>query len=70
MAVINKAVAKAQRTTNATLLHKSRHRDIDGGWRFFEDAPVLARVDAETEKKVIGSLVEYCETIRWSAATC
>jgi uncharacterized protein (DUF2252 family) len=30
---------------------------------FFEDPPVLARVDAETEKKVIGSLIEYCETI-------
>jgi hypothetical protein len=32
-------------------------------WQFREDPLVLTRVDAETEKKVIGSLVEYCETI-------
>jgi hypothetical protein len=38
-------------------------RDIDGGWRFFEDPPLLTRVDAETEKKVVGSLVKYCETM-------
>ena len=43
-------------TTDASITYLPR-------WRFREDPPVLTRVDAETEKKVIGSLVEYCETI-------
>ena len=62
-AVFTKAIAKAERTDNATLLLKSCQRDVDGGWRFFEDPPLLTRVHADTEKKVIGSLIEYCETI-------
>lgn len=62
-AVLAKAVAKAEQTTNATLLLKSCHRDIDGGWRFHEDPPVLTRVDEETARKVTAALVEYCETL-------
>ena len=34
-AVFAKAVTKAERTTNETLLLKSCHREVDGGWRFF-----------------------------------
>jgi uncharacterized protein (DUF2252 family) len=62
-AVLTKAVAKAERTTNETLLLKSCHRDIDGGWRFYEDPPVLTRVDDETAKRITSALVEYCESI-------
>ena len=40
-AVIQKVVAKAKATTNATLLAKVAQRRHDGGWRFVEDPPVL-----------------------------
>ena len=60
-AVIQKTVAKAKRTTNATLLPKVAQRSHDGGWRFREDPPVLTRVDDETRRKVVASLVEYAE---------
>lgn len=62
-AVFAKAVAKAEHTTSETLLLKTCHRDVDGGWRFFEEPPVLTRVDADTARKIVGSFVEYCETI-------
>ena len=60
-AVIQKVVAKAKATTNATLLAKVAHRRHDGGWRFVEDPPVLTSIDDETRKKVVASLVEYAE---------
>ena len=40
-AIIQKTVAKAKRTTNATLLPKVAHRTNDGGWRFRDDPPIL-----------------------------
>ena len=43
-AVFAKAVAKAEHTTSETLLLKSCRRDVDGGWRFFEEPPVLTRM--------------------------
>jgi uncharacterized protein (DUF2252 family) len=60
-AVIQKVVAKAKKTTNATLLTKVAQRRQDGGWRFVDDPPVLTSIDGETRAKVIGSLVEYAE---------
>jgi uncharacterized protein (DUF2252 family) len=62
-AVFTKAVAKAERTTSETLLLKACHRDVDGAWRFFDDPPLLTRIDDETAAKIVASLVEYCETI-------
>jgi uncharacterized protein (DUF2252 family) len=62
-AVFAKTVAKAERTTSETLLLKACHRDVDGGWRFFEEPPVLTRVDEVTAKKIVGSFIEYCDTI-------
>ena len=62
-AVIQKVVAKAKATTNATLLPKVAQRRHDGGWRFIDDPPVLTRVDDETRGKVIASLVEYAEQL-------
>ena len=60
-AVIQKTVGKAKRTTNETLLPKIAHRRADGGWRFQEDPPVLTRVDDDTRRKVVASLVEYAD---------
>ena len=54
-------MAKAKRTTNETLLPKVAHRSQDGGWRFQDDPPILTRVDDDTRRKVIASLVEYAE---------
>ncbi len=38
-------------------------RSVDGGWRFKEDPPVLAPVDAETHDKVIDALNAYAGTV-------
>jgi uncharacterized protein (DUF2252 family) len=59
--LIQKVVAKAKATTNATLLPKVAQRRHDGGWRFVEDPPVLTGIDEETRTKVVASLVEYAE---------
>jgi uncharacterized protein (DUF2252 family) len=60
-AVIQKTVGKAKRTTNETLLPKIAHRSHDGGWRFQDDPPVLTRVDDDTRRKIVASMVEYAE---------
>ena len=60
-AIIQKTVAKAKRTTNDSLLPKVASRRTDGGWRFHEEPPVLTRIDEDTHRKVIASLVEYAE---------
>src|SRR5262245_30456882 len=62
-AIVQKTVAKAQRTTNETLLPKVAHRQQDGGWRFVDAPPILTRVDDDTREKVVASLVEYAETL-------
>ena len=62
-AIIQKSVAKAQRTTNETLLPKVAHRRHDGGWRFVDAPPILTRVDDETRGKVVASLAEYAESL-------
>ena len=59
--LIQKVVAKAKATTNASLLAKVAHRRHDGGWRFVEDPPVLTAIDSETRAKVVASLTEYAE---------
>jgi uncharacterized protein (DUF2252 family) len=58
-AIVQKTVAKAKRTTNESLLPKVAHRSADGGWRFRNAPPILTRVDEDTRRKVIASLVEY-----------
>jgi uncharacterized protein (DUF2252 family) len=62
-AIMQKTVAKAQRTTNQTLLPKIANRRTDGGWRFRDDPPILTRVDGDTHRKVIESFVEYAEQL-------
>jgi uncharacterized protein (DUF2252 family) len=58
-AIIQKTVAKAKRTTNESLLPKVAYRNTDGAWRFRDDPPILTRVNGETRRKVITSLVAY-----------
>ena len=62
-AVVKKVLAKAQRTSNDTLLAKVARRQADGGWRFVEDPPILTTLDESTRQQVIASLVEYGETL-------
>ena len=62
-AIMKKVLAKAQRTSNDTLLAKVARRQADGGWRFVEDAPILTSLDEATREKIIASLTEYAETL-------
>ena len=62
-AVFAKAAAKARQSNNRLLLEKMADRSVDGGWRFKEDPPVLAPVDAETHDKVIDALNAYAGTV-------
>ncbi len=58
-----KAVEKAKRTTNETLLPKVAQRDSKGRWKFIPDPPILTRVSPATYKKIAESLVGYVETM-------
>lgn len=61
--LLSKTVAKARKTTSATLLDKVARRQADGGWRFIELPPVLTDVDDVTRDKVTAALVDYAETV-------
>jgi uncharacterized protein (DUF2252 family) len=62
-AIIQKAAAKARRTTSANLLPKVARQGADGSWRFEDDPPVLTRLDEATRATVMASLVEYAENL-------
>lgn len=62
-AVVAKAVEKARRKNNRSLLDRVGERRIDGGWRFKEEPPILLRVDAETREAVTTGLERYAETL-------
>ena len=61
--IVNKAVKKAKKRTNVTLLQKVAHRSWEGDWRFSNDPPILERVDATTAEKIIQSLIPYAQTL-------
>ncbi|MEM8603384.1 MAG: DUF2252 domain-containing protein [Cyanobacteria bacterium P01_H01_bin.121] len=61
--VFKKAVKKARKRTNVTLLEKVAHRSVGGGWRFNDDPPILQRTDPETAQKVIAALTPYAQTL-------
>ena len=61
--VWGKAIAKAKKSTNETLLSKIAGVDEKGQWGFVADPPVLTKVSKAEAKKVIDSLVEYSETL-------
>ncbi len=58
-----RAVEKARRKNNRSLLDRVGERRIDGGWRFKEEPPILLRVDAETREAVTNGLERYAETL-------
>ncbi|WP_244487691.1 MULTISPECIES: DUF2252 domain-containing protein [unclassified Aureimonas] len=62
-AVLKKAVEKARRRNNASMLEKAGERQVDGGWRLREDPPILTGVDDETREAVISGLEHYAESL-------
>ncbi|UOA08642.1 DUF2252 domain-containing protein [Methylobacter sp. S3L5C] len=62
-AIIKKAVEKARKQHNASLLGKVAERAVNGAWRFKVDAPELTSVDEETKEKIIDALNVYSTTV-------
>ncbi|NEU12755.1 DUF2252 domain-containing protein [Methylobacterium sp. BTF04] len=62
-AVVRKAVEKARKKNNQSLLARVGERRVDGGWRFREDPPILTGVDEATREAVITGLEHYAETL-------
>nr|WP_244477942.1 MULTISPECIES: DUF2252 domain-containing protein [unclassified Methylobacterium] len=61
--VVRKAVEKARRKNNKSLLDRVGERRTDGSWRFSEEPPILMRVDEETRQNVTSGLERYAETL-------
>ncbi|GJD49668.1 hypothetical protein OPKNFCMD_2401 [Methylobacterium crusticola] len=61
--VVRRAIEKARRRHNGSLLARVGERRVDGGWRFREEPPILTRVDAATREAVTGGLERYAETL-------
>ena len=61
--VIRKAVAKAKRRNNKSLLDQVGERRTDGGWRLREDPPILTAVDDRVREGVISGLERYAESL-------
>ncbi|WP_342166535.1 DUF2252 domain-containing protein [Methylobacterium sp. SD21] len=62
-AVVAKAVEKARRKNNKSLLDRVGERRTDGGWRFREEPPILVRVDEATREAITTGLERYAETL-------
>jgi uncharacterized protein (DUF2252 family) len=62
-AIIKKAVEKARKQNNASLLDKIAERAVNGTWRFKVDAPELTSVDEDTKEKIIDALNVYSTTV-------
>jgi len=62
-AVVHKAVEKARKRNNQTLLDRVGERRVDGGWRFRENPPILTPVDDATREAVISGLEHYADTL-------
>jgi uncharacterized protein (DUF2252 family) len=62
-AVVRKAVEKARRKNNKSLLDQVGERRTNGGWRFREEPPILTRVDEATRQSVTSGLEHYAETL-------
>ncbi len=61
--VVRRAVDKARRKNNRSLLAQVAERRIDGGWRFRTDAPILTPVDDATRQSIVTGLERYAETL-------
>ena len=62
-AIVARAVDKARRRNNRSLLARIGERRVDGGWRLREDPPILTAVDEATREGVISGLERYAETL-------
>jgi uncharacterized protein (DUF2252 family) len=61
--VWRKAIEKAKKSTNETLLAKVARQDDKGKWSFAYEPPVLTKVSRAEAKQIIDSLAEYSETL-------
>ena len=68
--IIQKSVAKAQRTTNETLLPKVAHRRHDGGWRFVDVPPILTRATTRRAERSLRRSRSTLRACRPRIATC
>ncbi|MGE8128804.1 DUF2252 domain-containing protein [Methylobacterium sp. NPDC080182] len=62
-AVVRRAVDKARRRNNRSLLAQVAERRTDGTWQLQTDAPILTPVDAATREGVVTGLERYAETL-------
>ena len=62
-AIINKAVNKAKKQNNASLLRKVAEKNGNSVWRFKETPPELTRIDDGTKEKIINALSFYSTTV-------
>ena len=61
--VVRKAVAKARKRHNRSLLDSVAERRIDGAWRLRDDPPILTPVPDAVREAVITGLEHYAETL-------
>jgi uncharacterized protein (DUF2252 family) len=61
-AIIEKSVAKAKESTNATLLDSAAHRD-GAAWRIKLDPPITTAIPKSLHKQIITALHAYIETL-------
>ncbi|MCJ2058352.1 DUF2252 domain-containing protein [Methylobacterium sp. J-048] len=62
-AVVTRAVDKARRKNNRSLLGQIAERRTDGGWRFRVEPPILTPVDDATRQSIVTGLEHYAETL-------
>ncbi|WP_370693896.1 DUF2252 domain-containing protein [Methylobacterium sp. NEAU K] len=62
-AVVRRAVDKARRKNNRSLLAQVAERRTDGGWRLRADPPILTPVDDATRQSIVSGLERYAETL-------
>jgi len=62
-AIIQKSVAKAKDSTNATLLDSAAHRDGSENWRIKLDPPITTAISSSLRKQIITALHGYIETL-------
>ena len=61
--VVRRAVDKARRKNNRSLLAEVAERRTDGGWRLRTDPPILTPVDDAAREAVVTGLERYAETL-------
>jgi uncharacterized protein (DUF2252 family) len=61
--VVRRAVDKARRRNNRSLLGQLAERRTDGSWRLQVDPPILTAVDDATRDGIVTGLERYAETL-------